>query len=416
VPLGLDEHAVSSSVLERVVTAAARFGSFRDATAAVRMADIALSESQVRRLAHEVGQEWIEQRDRKALEHRYRQLAPRTEVIPEAVVVEVDGGRLRTRAANAGPGVHDARSKEDKIACLATLTGPTFTADPCPEPPHSFLCPRRVRRLVSQMKRTAAEVDTPETSSVPDDTGTPATEPRSAERWSPVRRVRTCVASLESSGPFGRLVATEAHERGFFGATRRAFVADGAAYNWSIHAGYFREFEPIVDLLHVLCYLYTSACAASADEANGWTRYLGWVRACWQGRVADVLTELDAAQERLGVPPDSGVEDRTDPRRVVQDARSYLRRNQSRMDYPRYRRWGLPTTSSLVESLVGEFNTRVKGKQKHWTRPDGAESILQLRAALLSEDGRLERHFAHRPGCVFRKRPRPAVSRLQTVN
>ena len=86
------------------------------------------------------------------------------------------------------------------------------------------------------------------------------------------------------------------------------------------------------------------------------------------------------------------------------------------MDYPRYRRMGLPTTSSLVESLVGEFGTRVKGKQKHWTRPDGAESILQLRAAVLSEDGRLERYFAHRPGCAFRKRPRPTSPEPQTAN
>jgi hypothetical protein len=31
------------------------------------------------------------------------------------------------------------------------------------------------------------------------------------------------------------------------------------------------------------------------------------------------------------------------------------------MDYPRYRRQGLPVTSSWVESLVGEFNARVKG-------------------------------------------------------
>jgi hypothetical protein len=75
------------------------------------------------------------------------------------------------------------------------------------------------------------------------------------------------------------------------------------------------------------------------------------------------------------------------------------------MDYPRYRRQGLPTTSSLVESLVGEFNARVKGKQKHWNRPSGAESIRQLRAAFLSEDGRLGRYFANRPGCPFRKRP-----------
>ena len=404
-PLGLDEHAVSSSVLERVVTAAARFGSFRDATAAVQMSGVPVSESQVRRLAHEVGRELIDQRDRQAEEHCHRRLPTRTGVIPAAVVVEVDGGRIRTRAANAGRGVHDARNKEDKIACLATLSGPTFAADPCPEPPASFLCPRRVRRLVTQMKKPAGDANPPEH---PDDSGAPADQksvPLPRERWSPTRLVRTCVASLESSRPFGRLVATEAHQRGFFGATRRAFVADGAGYNWALHRGYFADFEPIVDLLHVLCYLYTSAQAGSADEATGWTRYVGWVRAVWQGRVGEVLTVLDAEQERLGLPSDAVADDRTDPRRVVWEGRSYLRHNRERMDYPRYRRLGLPTTSSLVESLVGEFNARVKGKEKFWNRPGGAEAILQVRAALLSEDGRLERHFASRPGSPYRRRP-----------
>lgn len=380
------------------------------------MADISLSESQVRRLAHQVGHELIAERDRKAEEHRHRRLPAGTAKTPQAVVVEVDGGRIRTRAANSTRGVHDAQNQEDKIACLATLRSRTFATDPCPEPPASFLCPRRVRRLVTQMKKTAGEVDPAEPPGVPDDTRTPATAPRPAGRWSPERVVRTCVASLESSRPFGRLVASEAYQRGFFGATRRAFVGDGAAYNWAIHAGYFREFEPIVDLLHVLCYLYTSAQAVSADEASGWGRYVGWVRAVWQGRADEVLTELDAEQERLGVPSDGAAEDRTDPRRVVWEGRSYLRHNRERMDYPRYRRAGLPTTSSLVESLVGEFAARVKGKQKHWTRPGGAESILQLRAALLSEDGRLELHFAHRPGCAFRKRTRPVSPRMQTAN
>jgi hypothetical protein len=380
------------------------------------MADIALSESQVRRLAHRVGHELIAERDRRAEEHRHRRLPARTPVVPAAVVVEVDGGRIRTRAANSGRGVHEAQNKEDKVACLATLSGPTFATDPCPEPPASFLCPRRVRRLVAQMKKTAGDVESAETSAPPGDTGEPTPASRPAERWSPTRVVRTCVASLESSRPFGRLVATEAHERGFFAAKRRAFVGDGAAYNWAIHAGYFREFEPVVDLLHVLCYLYTSAQAVSEDEASGWTRYGGWVRAVWQGRAGEVLAALDAEQERVGVPPDGAADDRTDPRRVVWEARSYLRNNQSRMAYPRYRREGLPTTSSLVESLVGEFATRVKGKQKHWTRPDGAESILQLRAALLSEDGRHERYFARRPGCAFRKRPRPMSPQMQTAN
>jgi hypothetical protein len=410
----LDEHGYSCSVIERIVTATARFSSFADATDAVRMSGIDISDSQVRRLAHEVGTELIDERDRKAAEHRRRQLAPRTGVIPEAVVVEVDGGRIRTRATGSAPGVHDAQNKEDKIASLATLAGPTFATDPQPEVPESLLCPRRVQRLVAQMKGLAGSDDTQE---IPEESAPEAVEPvevGSTERWSPVRLVRTCVASLESSASFGRLMAAEAHQRHFSQAKRRAFVADGAAYNWSIHEGYFRDYEPIVDLLHVLCYLYSSARAVSADESSGWSLYLVWMRACWQGRVAEVLVELDQWQDRLGLPPSGeakSTEDRRDPRRVVSEARSYLRNNAQRMDYPRYRREGLPTTSSLVESLVGQFNARVKSKQKHWCRPQGAESILQLRAALLSEDDRLGRYFANRVGCPFRKR-RPTNKRL----
>jgi hypothetical protein len=406
--LGLDEHAYSSCVVQRIVTATARFSSFRDATFAVGMSGVCISESQVRRLAHQIGRELIDQRDAKAVAHRRRQLTPRTEVIPQAVVVEVDGGRLRTRAADAGPGVHEAQNKEDKIAALVSLSGVAFPTDPCPEPPESFMCPRRVQRLVAGMKGQAGEAETREMAeeSAPSPQG--LEQPPAEQRWSPARRVRTCVASLQKSSAFGPLVAAEAQQRGFYQAKRRAFVADGLAYNWSIHNGYFRDFEPIVDFLHVLCYVYSSARAVSEDESGGWSRYLGWMRACWRGRAEDVLAELDIWQERLGRPPPgeaTSAEERRDPRRVVAEARSYLRNNARRMDYPRYRREGLPTTSSLVESLVGEFNARVKSKQKHWNRPHGAESILQLRAAVLSEDDRLDRFFANRPGCPFRKRP-----------
>ena len=150
-------------MIEKVVTASARFGSFKDATAAVVMSGIEISESQVRRLAHEVGQELIQQRDRKAVEHRQRKLLPRAEVVPAAVVVEVDGGRIRTRAGGAPPGVHDAKNREDKIACLATMSSQTFDIDPQPEPTEMFLCPRRVQRLVQQMKGGAGERDEPDT-------------------------------------------------------------------------------------------------------------------------------------------------------------------------------------------------------------------------------------------------------------
>jgi hypothetical protein len=87
-----------------------------------------------------------------------------------------------------------------------------------------------------------------ETSSPALPAGDPAAEP-----WAPRRLVRTCVASMTASGSFGPPVAGEAQARDFYRAKRRAFVGDGQAYNWTIQRGYFPDFEPITDFLHVLC-------------------------------------------------------------------------------------------------------------------------------------------------------------------
>jgi hypothetical protein len=84
-----------------------------------------------------------EQRDKKAAQHRRRELPARVASTPEVVAVEVDGGRLRTRAVGSGPGVHEYQNKEDKIACLVSLNSKVHEADPQPEPPESFLQPTR---------------------------------------------------------------------------------------------------------------------------------------------------------------------------------------------------------------------------------------------------------------------------------
>jgi predicted O-methyltransferase YrrM len=63
--------------------------------------------------------------------------------VGRVVAVEVDGGRLRTRATESGRGVHDAQNKENKIACLVTLSGEEHADDPQPEPPATFMQPRR---------------------------------------------------------------------------------------------------------------------------------------------------------------------------------------------------------------------------------------------------------------------------------
>jgi hypothetical protein len=389
-----------------IAKAAGRLPSAEAAAFALALADIAISARHVQRSAGEIGGDLVRQRADQVARRRRRELPVRAGAAPEVVAAELDGGRLRTRAVGGGPGVPDEQNKEDKVACLVSLQSQVHDTDPRPEPPASFLEPRRVQRLVQQMKGQSA--DAPPEEVAPAETPAAAGAPAGERPGTPVKLVRTCVASRSGCREFGPRMAAAAQERGFYQAKRRAFVADGAAYNWGIQRGYFPDFEPIVDLLHVLCYVYLAAYAVGEDEEGRWRTDVGWLEACGQGRVAAVIDELGVwqarLQERLGEPPKGAALEAKDPRRLVGEALSYLRNNRGRMDYPRYRREGLPITSSLAEPLVGEFNARVKSRQKYGNRPGGAEAILQLRAAVLSEDERLERPFAQRPGNPYRRR------------
>jgi hypothetical protein len=406
--LRLDGHSFTPDLLRRILTLAGRLKSAEQAAVALEVAaDVAISGRHIQRLLQEVGDDLARQRDEQAARYRRRELPALVQEPPALAVVEVDGGRLGTRQAGAGPGVHQAQAKEDKVACLLSMRSQTHDADPQPQPPPAFRDERRVARLVRQLQgQAAAPADEPAADAPA--TAAPATADASAAAvdrpGKPEKLVRTCVASMSNSRAFGPLVAGEAQTRAFYDAPRQAFLGDGQQYNWRLQRTWFPHFVAIADFLHVLCYLYRAAFAVGADDAGRWRQFEDWMAACWQGRVGEVLTELAAWQERLGRPPPGEELGATDVRRVLAEALSYLRNNRTRMDYPRYRRQGLPVTSSLVESLVGEFNARVKGRDKYWNRPTGAEAILQVRAAVLSEDDRLARYFAERRVSPYRRR------------
>ncbi len=139
--------------------------------------------------------------------------------------------------------------------------------------------------------------------------------------------------------------------------------------------------------------------------------FLQWTDACWQGRVREVISQLRAEQQRIGEPPADAAEN--DPRKIIADTIGYFQNNAPRMDYPAYRREGLPLTSALMESFVKELNQRVKGTEKFWNDGASGEAILQVRAAALCDDDRLQRHLKNRPGNPFRPNARrrpPAVA------
>jgi len=98
------------------------------------------------------------------------------------------------------------------------------------------------------------------------------------------------------------------------------------------------------------------------------------------------------------------------PRAQVAISLGYLANQRTRMNYPEYRKQGLPVTSSMVESLIKEINYRVKGTEKFWDNPEGAEAILQLRAAVLSDDDRLAPDYAKSE--AGRSVPRLSAKRL----
>jgi hypothetical protein len=397
--------------VDKIVSANAEHKSAAKAQKMLRkLAEVSVSVPEIMDLSGTIGQELCEHLKQQATMHAEQTLERQYVEPPSLAAVSVDGGRIMTRA-EAGRGVHDRAWKETKNACLLTMSSSPSEHDPHPELPACFTDRRYVEQLVREMHSTTAagpqKSDENPTISAETTAATPSpwepseTAPaarRTRQKWRPERLVRTCVSSMVCSGEFGPLVAGEAQRRGFYQAARRAFLGDGLAWNWTLHATHFPDFVPITDFVHPLGYVYDAAkILAPADH---WPLYLRASTVCWQGRVADFLNELRAWQAAHPAPPEEKLPD-DDPRSIIQTAATYLENNRARMDYPAYRRQGLPVSTSMIESLIKEINYRVKGTEKFWNRPEGAEQILQIRAAALCDDDRLSQWILNRPGSYF---------------
>jgi hypothetical protein len=391
--------------------------SYKVAAQVLRLAShLRISGRHVNRLTEAIGQEMQQQRDQATEDYVHHRRQEPTLPAPAVVAIGLDGGRVLTRAPGRGAGVHEQQWKEDKVACLLTLQDQTFAADPHPEPPQCFLDAPQVDKLVRELQThhgPRQENELPQLAELSlgrqavSSAQTPSAEsmPRPDRRWPPKRTkdARTCVATMADSATFGKLVAAEAYRRHFPAAQRGALLGDGGAWIWKLHQQWFSWLTPVADFVHPLTYLYVTATVLAANVAERWQWYVTWMTWCWQGRVRDVIVDLEARLAQLGPYAGVGRAPPTDAREVLQRTLTYLQHNEPRMNYPTYRQQGLPVTSSLVESLIKEVNQRVKGTEKFWDRPEGAEAILQVRAALLSDDDRLASHIENRPGSAYRR-------------
>ncbi len=384
----------SPGLLEKIEYAGGNGRSFEEAAESLeRLAEVSISARHVERLTERLGKERAAERNGEAAAMKAGKLRAAYKEPPAVAVVMVDAGKAQFRQEQAGPGVHGPHWGDTKVACLQTYTDVGYDRDPQPDPPEAFLDPQRVERLCREMERVrGAGGEKPAKDPVLEK---PAKKKRKRKhrRKRPQRLVRTVVATTAAVEPFGWMVSAEAMKRKMYAAKKRAMVGDGG--NWIEPLGelHFPGWIQVLDFLHLLVHLFAASRLAYAkDPKAAWKLYERMLRDAWSGRVQAVIDTLASQVRRMETEASA---DRK-AQHVVELTLDYVERNRERMDYPRYRRLGLPVSSSLVESLIKQINHRVKGTEQFWN-DGGLEAVLQVRGAYLSDDGRAEAFHQRRP-------------------
>ena len=187
-------------------------------------------------------------------------------------------------------------------------------------------------------------------------------------------------ASLERpmEAVFRELVA-EAAKRDPLGLKLRVVVMDGQRSLWRLATTLLPGFIQVLDLLHVLEYLWKAAHAFHAEdspEAKDWvrTRALMLLR----GQVSQVIKGMRQSATKRGL--------RGARLRAVESAAAYFHTNRDRMRYDLYLALGLPIASGVVEGACKNLvKDRMERTGMRWRLP-GGEAMLKLRAIHLSSD------------------------------
>ena len=202
------------------------------------------------------------------------------------------------------------------------------------------------------------------------------TQTSTDEEGYPVRdhQSTTYTGSFEPAEAFGLKIRNEAQRRGIGSALIVVFLGDGAAWVWELARLNFPEAICILDFYHALEHLNDLCKNLYAGRENWITRMQEqWYQQMENDGIEEVIV---SARRRLS---------ELDPvvHEEIEKQIAYFENNQERMLYKTYRQNGYFYGSGVVEAgcktVVGQ---RLKQSGMLWGRP-GAESVLELRCALL---------------------------------
>ena len=305
--------------------------------------------------------------------------------------ISVDGGRAQTREENAGAGVHCPGWVETKVGCLQILQSEEVTVDPHPELPKIFQDRKSVIRMVEKLKGKAQKEDHNHSEHTEEKKFNSIydTEKEAKEKDSSVPQIlkRLVIADITEAQSFGYAVYCKAQQYRLNTAQRKAYIGDGDRKIWSIYEENFRadNWIPILDFVHAVEYAFESAKLSTEDENTCWAKYMELVAHIWQGRTLTVIRRLDKTINGLESSHEKKPKKIKDKVDRLKSIRCYFQNNLTKMNYPEYRKKGLPVSSCHVESLIKQFNIRIKSSEKFWNK-SSVKGIIKLKASIFSND------------------------------
>lgn len=191
------------------------------------------------------------------------------------------------------------------------------------------------------------------------------------------------VTSFEDVEVFADWVYCESLQRGVAQAKEVVVLGDGAPWIWQRIAPLYENRIEILDWYHVSEKVWETGETVYGSREK-------WPTQNWVKRQLERLLEgeIDAVLEtvRTRRKKEETTEKPREPAlTALNKLERYVTENRKRMDYPRYRRLGLPEGSGCVESTCGFLVAdRMKESGMQW-RKESAAPLLHLRAEYKSD-------------------------------
>jgi len=178
---------------------------------------------------------------------------------------------------------------------------------------------------------------------------------------------------------------------------KKAYLGDGDRKLWTIFEDNFRaeEWTPILDFVHAVEYAYDAAKLLTVSEDQCWAVYIDFITHIWQGRPLTVIRRMNKAIDELDSCKKIKSKDLLNMIKALTTIRNYFKNNFTKMNYPSYRTNGLPISSCHVESLIKQFNMRIKSSAKFWNKT-AVKGILKIKSSIFSNDNSWSKFWNNR--------------------